>query len=104
MPISAEQWRVVVGSNNVRRPRQIGPKCFLNLNQPPMCKRYTESKALSAVGYPSQESVTCIINFALFSSLILWIVINNQYEALSSDLPTLDYSLGKFVNERYNTT
>ena len=23
MPISAEQWRAVVGSNNVRRPRHV---------------------------------------------------------------------------------
>ncbi len=29
MPISAEQWRSVVGSNSIKRPRQIGPKgCF----------------------------------------------------------------------------
>ena len=26
MPISAEQWRAVVGSNNVKRPRQVGVK------------------------------------------------------------------------------
>ena len=26
MPISAEQWRAVVGSNNVKRPRQVDVK------------------------------------------------------------------------------
>ena len=28
MPISAEQWRSVVGSNSIKRPHQIGPKGF----------------------------------------------------------------------------
>ena len=67
MPISVEQWRSVVGSNGIRRPRQVGPKRFYNY------------KARGRSGCGSQRfpfSVLSLINegltIMLFALLWLW--------------------------------
>ena len=99
MPISADQWRSVVGSNNARRPRQIGLKCFLITNQPltciTPCRMYAERKQPSATdsGYLSHKSIVYVNYLALLLCLIMSVFHNT---ILNSGSSTQNFFLGKY--------
>ena len=95
MPISAEQWRAVVGSNNVRRP------CQVSLKEQLLFKDYT--KHTNTLDDPGGTSSTAdgVTEDGAFYMCSLWLLISVSGACIVSVVIVRPYTHSRWRDEPF---